>query len=81
MATLMEFAASSLDRDGGSRAGAGAAPHNAAAAPLLHWGSAGRKALDASGKRSVKVPCHHLHARKPPPPPVALPEFFVLVPA
>jgi len=23
--------------------------------PVLHWGSAGRKALDASGKRAVKV--------------------------
>lgn len=63
----MEFAAASLDRDGGSRVGAGAAPHQAAAAPLLHWGSAGRKALDASGKRSVKVfACViALHMRRP----------------
>lgn len=54
MATLMEFAAASLDRDGGSRA-TGPAPPASAAPPVLHWGSAGRAALDARGVRRARL--------------------------
>jgi len=55
MATLMEFAAASLERDGGSRALDGSVPPAVVTPPVLHWGSAGRRALDADGKRCVKV--------------------------
>jgi hypothetical protein len=54
MATLMEFAAASLDRDGGSRA-TGPAPPAIVAPPVLHWGSAGRAALDARGVRRARL--------------------------
>lgn len=55
MATLMEFASSSLDRDGSSRVAPGAAPHLGLMPPVLHWGSAARDVLDQSGKRCVKL--------------------------
>eukprot|EP00802_Teleaulax_amphioxeia_P013695 Tamp_13749.p1 GENE.Tamp_13749~~Tamp_13749.p1 ORF type:complete len:293 (-),score=54.59 Tamp_13749:809-1687(-) len=55
MATLMEFAAASLERDGGSRALDGSVPPAVVTPPVLHWGSAGRRALDADGKRCVKL--------------------------
>jgi len=55
MATLMEFAAASLERDGGGRSSAIGAPPDVVSPPVLHWGSAGRKALDANGRRNVKV--------------------------
>jgi hypothetical protein len=55
MATLMEFAAASLERDGASRALDGTTPPAFVTPPMVHWGSAGRRALDARGKRCVKV--------------------------
>jgi len=73
MATLMEFAAASLERDGGSRALDGSVPPAVVTPPVLHWGSAGRRALDADGKRCVKVAaraprCRSLRAARAPPP-------------
>ena len=55
MATLMEFAAASLERDGASRALDGTTPPAVVTPPMVHWGSAGRRALDERGKRYVKV--------------------------
>ncbi len=63
MATLMEFAAASLERDGGSRALDGSTPPAVVTPPVLHWGIAGRRALDADGKRCVKVAARAPHYR------------------
>ena len=38
MATLMEFAAAILERDGGSRALDGSVPPAVVTPPVLHWG-------------------------------------------